>query len=538
LSIVQGTGRTAVVLMFLFVAGSSTAPHAQTREETLRSVSGGSINSLDPTLLNATRESIAFSMVTYDRLVTFERKRENGRLVFDLAHMRGELAQNFTVSPDGLTITFKLRPGVTFHDGSPVTVEDVKWSLDRAVLTKSGAAPQLSTGSLTKPDQFKVIDDHTLQVTLEKADQLALGNLATPFARIINSKQAKAHATSDDPWANDWLKDHDAGSGAYSVERFVPGEQVVLIRNDTWKNGEDGKPTYFKRIIVQVVPEASTRASLIERGDADIAIDLQPNDVIALEQRGKVKIVSTPQVNAFTFFAFNGKRAPFDNTKVRQAIAAALPYESMFKAAIYGRGEPLFGGTWTTEPPTATFPQPMPIHTDLALAKKLLTEAGFPNGFKTTLAFSVGNAATAEPVAALTKEALASIGVEVEIRKLPDAQLASIATDKTFDMMTDGSAAYLPSTDYFFRIFYQGQSRWNFGSWDNPEIVALTQRARFEPNPIIYGKLATRMIVLAAEQVPLVMLWQPNQEAVMAKSIDGFTYWFHRQIDYRDLRRQ
>jgi peptide/nickel transport system substrate-binding protein len=538
LSILQRTGRAAAVLAFLCIAGLGTASHAQTREETLRAVSGSSINSLDPTLLNATRESIAFSMVTYDRLVTFQRKRENGRLIFDLAHMRGELAQSFTVSPDGLTITFALRPGTTFHDGSPVTVEDVKWSLDRAVLAKSGAAPQLSTGSLTKPEQFKVIDDHTFQVTLDKADQLALGNLATPFARIINSKLAKAHATSDDPWANDWLKDHDAGSGAYSVERFVPGEQVALKRNDDWKNGEDSKPTYFRRVIVQVVPEASTRASLIERGDADIAIDLQPNDVIALEERGKVKVVSTPQVNAFTFFAFNGKRPPFDNLKVRQAIAAALPYQSMFKAAIYGRGAPLFGGTWTTEPPTATFPQPMPIHTDLALAKTLLTEAGFPNGFKTTLAFSVGNAATAEPVAALTKEALASIGIEVEIRKLPDAQLASIATDKTFDMMTDGSAAYLPSTDYFFRIFYQGQSRWNFGSWDNQEIVTLTQQARFEPDPVVYTKLAKRMIVLAAQQVPLVMLWQPSQEAVMAKSIDGFTYWFHRQIDYRDLRRQ
>jgi peptide/nickel transport system substrate-binding protein len=180
----------------------------------------------------------------------------------------------------------------------------------------------------------------------------------------------------------------------------------------------------------------------------------------------------------------------------------------------------------------------MPFQTDLPLAKKLLGEAGFANGFKTTLAFSVGNAAVAEPVAALAKEALAAIGVEVEVRKLPDAQLASIATDKTFDMMTDGSAAYLPSTDYFFRIFFQGASRWNFGSWDNQEIVTLTQKARFEPDPAVYDKLAKRMIVLAAEEVPLVMLWQPSLEAVMAKNVDGFTYWFHRQTDYRDLYRQ
>ena len=180
----------------------------------------------------------------------------------------------------------------------------------------------------------------------------------------------------------------------------------------------------------------------------------------------------------------------------------------------------------------------MPIHTDPALAKKLLTEAGFPNGFKTSLIYSVGNAAVAEPIAALVKESLAPLGIEVEARKLPDAQFAATATDKTFDMMTDGSAAYLPSTDYFFRIFFQGPARWNFGSWDNKEIPALTAQARFEADPAIYIKLTKRMIELESDEVPVVMLWQPSLEAVMNKNIDGFTYWFHRQIDYRDLYRQ
>jgi peptide/nickel transport system substrate-binding protein len=513
---------------------------AQTREETLRVVSGSTINTLDPTLVGATPQSIAFALNFYDRLVTFARKKTaDGHLVFDLSQPRGELAESFTVSPDGLTITFTLRQGATFHDGSPVTVQDVKWSMDRAVLAKSGAAPQLSTGSLTKPEQFKIVDDHTFQVTLDKPDRLALGNLATPFARIINSTLAKQHATADDPWANDWLKSNDAGGGAYSVEKFVPGEQVALRRNDTWKNGEGGKLPYFKRVIVQVVPEAGTRASIIERGDADISIDLQVSDVIALEQRGKVKVVSNPQINAFTFLAFNSQKPPFDNVKVRQAIAAALPYEAMFKAAIYGRGAPMFGATWTEgEPPNATFPQPLPLHTDPALAKKLLAEAGLANGFKTSLAFSVGNAATAEPVAALAKEALGAIGVDLEIRKLPDAQEAALETDKTFDMITGGSAAYLPSTDYFFRIFFQGPARWNFGSWNNKEIVALSQQARFEVDPAAYDKLAKRMIALEAEELPMIILWQPSQEAVMAKNIDGFTYWFHRQIDYRDLYRE
>jgi peptide/nickel transport system substrate-binding protein len=533
---IRHIGAAAAVAVMLALSG--TAANAQTREETLRVVSGSMVNSLDPTVLNATRDSVGFSMNTYDRLVSFARKRAGDQVVFDLANMRGELAESFTVNPDGRIITFRLRSGAAFHDGSPITVEDVKWSLDRAVLAKSGAAPQLSTGSLTKPEQFKVLDERSIEVTLDKPDQLALGNLATPFARVINRKLALQHATAEDPWANEWLKTNQAGGGAYIVERFTPGEQIVLKRYDEWKNGEKGALPYFKRVIIQMVPEAATRASIIERGDADIAIDLQPSDVIALAQRGAVKVVSIPQINAFSFLAFNSKRPPFDNVKVRQAIAAALPYHEMFKAAMFGRGAPLFGASWSEEPPSTSFPQPMPNRTDPALAKKLLAEAGLPEGFKTTLSFSVANASVAEPLAALAKESLAAIGVTVEIRKLPDAQMAAVATDKSFDMMTDASAAMLPFTDYFFRIFFQGPSRWNFGSWDNAEIVELTRQARFEVDPAIYAKLSKRMIALAAQQVPLVPLWQASQEAVMAKSVEGYTYWFHRQIDFRDLSRR
>lgn len=132
MAIVRRVGWAVAVLATL--PFSLSLVQAQTREETLRSVSGNMINSLDPTLLSATRESIAIGMNTYDRLVAFKRKSVDGRLVFDVAHLRGELAESFAVSQDGLTMTFTLRPDATFHDGTPVTVADVKWSLDRAVL--------------------------------------------------------------------------------------------------------------------------------------------------------------------------------------------------------------------------------------------------------------------------------------------------------------------------------------------------------------------------------------------------------------------
>ncbi len=91
-----------------------------------------------------------------------------------------------------------------------------------------------------------------------------------------------------------------------------------------------------------------------------------------------MKAISTPQFNAFTMIAFNMKMAPFDNKKVRQAIAAALPYDAIFKAALFERGAKLYGGTWTDKPTDASFPQPMPYKQDVEKAKKLMAEAGLP----------------------------------------------------------------------------------------------------------------------------------------------------------------
>src|ERR1700732_2439132 len=247
---------------------------AQTGSETLRYVTGASVNTLDPNIPGSTRESFAVSLSTYDRLVSFGRKQLNGKWVFDLDKITGELAETYDVSPDGMKIIFHLRKDAKFQDGTPVTAEDVKWSLDRVVTAPVLGKAQLLTGSMTGGDQFKVIDPLTFEVTLPKPDKLALPNLATVYPIIINSKLAKEHATADDPWATTWLKEHTAGSGAYVIETFKPGEQGIIKRNEDWNRGTVDKAAFFKRVIIQSVPEPATRANLVERGDADIVIAL------------------------------------------------------------------------------------------------------------------------------------------------------------------------------------------------------------------------------------------------------------------------
>ncbi len=326
---VTGSRPLLSVVAFIAVSLAAGSVQAQTRSETLRYVTGASVNTLDPNIPGSTREAFAVSLSTYDRLVSFGRKQLNGKWVFDLGKITGELAESYEVSPDGLKMTFRLRKDAKFQDGSPVTAEDVKWSLDRVVTAPVLGKAQLLTGSMTSADQFKVIDPLTIEVTLPKPDKLALPNLATVYPIIINSKAAKEHATAEDPWATAWLKEHTAGSGAYQIESFKPGEQVTMTRNADWNRGTVDKSAFFKRVIVQSVPEPATRANLVERGDADLVIDLQASDVQSLEAKGKLKVISTPQYNAVTFVSMNNQLPPFDNVNVRRAIAFALPYEAI-----------------------------------------------------------------------------------------------------------------------------------------------------------------------------------------------------------------
>jgi peptide/nickel transport system substrate-binding protein len=536
---VAGSRRLLSVVAFVAFSLAAGSVQAQTRSETLRYVTGASVNTLDPNIPGSTREAFAVSLGTYDRLVSFGRKQLNGKWVFDLGKIAGELAETYEVSPDGLKMTFHLRKDAKFQDGTPVTAEDVKWSLDRVVTAPVLGKAQLLTGSMTSADQFKVIDPLTFEVTLPKPDKLALPNLATVYPIIINSKVAKEHATAEDPWATAWLKEHTAGSGAYQIETFKPGEQVIMVRNEAWNRGTADKSAFFKRVIVQSVPEPATRANLVERGDADLVIDLQASDVQSLEAKGKLKVISTPQYNAVTFVSMNNQIPPFDNINVRRAIAFALPYDDMFKAALFGRGSPLFGATWADgKPSSGAYPIPQPVKLDLEKAKDYLRAAALPDGFSTTFSFNVGQASTAEPMAALLKESLAKVGITVDIQKLPDAQMSTQINEKKLPFFTEGIVAWLPSTDYFYRNFYTGNQRWNYSSINNPELVAIAQEARFETDQAKYEEDGKKLNAIHFSEIPQIPLWQPSQDAVMAPSIEGYTYQFHRQVDYRDLSRK
>ena len=503
------------------------------RAESLRILSEAGPNSFDPIGVGVNRNAIQAHWNLYDRLVRFGVKQaDDGVASYDYYAIEPELAERFEVSGDRRSLTFHLRRDAVFHDGSPVTAEDVKWSLDRVVSLPIGQA-QFATGSMTDPAQFEILDAHTLRVATPQADRFALPNLALTFPVIFNSRLAKANATTSDPWATEWLKMNPAGGGPFKLEAHHPGQSLTFARFDQWRSGP---LPGFRRVLWQVAPAAQSRRQALERGDVDVAQDLPPQDVRSISRSTIAKVVGAPMAGVFQFIGMNTAIAPFDKVKVRQAIAHALPYQAMFEAALFRRGRPLFGGT-PGAPGSIDFPQPLGYATDLPKARALLAEAGLAQGFETRLSFELSNATIGEPVALLVQEALGKIGIKVAIDKIPAGQMGTLLQRKELPLFFEGSSAFLADPDYFFRIFYSGPTRWNFGNYRNPEFDALVERTRFESSLRAYFDDVRRMIELAKEEVPIILLWQPNLDLGLLNTVGGYAYQFHRQLDFRTLKR-
>ena len=181
-------------------------------------------NSLDIHTVGANRPAYGVSWVCYDRLMTFGRKTlPNGQVTYDFGKLEPELAESWTVAPDGSHVTFRLRRNARFHDGTPVTARDVKWSFDRAVSVGGFPTFQMSAGSLEKPDQFVVVDDHTFRVNFLRPDKMTMADMAVPVPCVFNSELVKKHVTREDPWGLNWTRNNVAGGGAYRVESWRPG---------------------------------------------------------------------------------------------------------------------------------------------------------------------------------------------------------------------------------------------------------------------------------------------------------------------------
>jgi len=508
-----------------FAAGSDTAVV----------LIGNTINSLDIHRPGTNRPSYQVAVNVYDRLVTFGTKKlADGSLAYDYDNVQPELAESWTVAPDRKSITFKLKPNATFWDGSPVTAEDVKWSFERALALGGFPKVQMGAGGFVDPAQFVVVDAKALRIDLKKPSKLSLPDLGVPVAVIINSKAAKSKATASDPWATEYLHRSPAGSGAFKVERWDAGQQLVYVRNDKWAGGP---LPGVKRVIIREVPSQATRRALVERGDVHLSFQIPNKDARELAAKKMIKVTGSPIDNCLHVACLNYNFEPFRDQRVRQAVAWAIPYEQIFKQAAYSRGVPMWGGKSAT-PVSADWPQPFPYTTDLAKAKALLDQTAYKTGFAVPLSFDLGVADWAEPTALLIQESLAKIGIKVTLDKVPGANWRTVAlVEKKLPFLLENFGGWLNTPCYYFYWAYIKGNLFNASNYDDATVKQLVQETlHMEKSDPSYEPKIKQMIQKAFDDVPRIPLWQPTLESAMSPKLDGYEFWFHRQVDARSFK--
>ena len=318
-------------------------------------------------------------------------------------------------------MTFKLRKDAKFHDGTPVTAKDVKWSFDRAVTVGGFPTFQMKAGSLEKPEQFEVVDDHTFRVKFLRKDKLTMPDLAVPVPVDLSTpKLAKKHATAERPLGAGLAQEQRRRRRRLQDRVLEAGAGDRSTRAST--TGRAARCRSCKRVIVREVPSAGNRRALLERGDVDIVVRPAAEGLRRARRRpGKLKVVGVPVENAHVVRGHERDQAALrqpegaPGRRLRPALREdhATPRCTAAASSCTARRRQADDRDW---------PQPHRYTTDLAKAKALLAEAGYASGFETTLSFDLGlRHRRASRWRVLIQESLAQIGIKVTINKIPGA---------------------------------------------------------------------------------------------------------------------
>jgi len=331
------------------------------------------ITTLDPA------ESFEFaggdlSRNVYGNLVNFD--------PMDLAAgYKPDLAESWTVSGDGKTITFKMRPGVKFHSGNPVTAEDAVYSLRRAVkLNKTPAFILTQFGFTAKnADQtIKMMDDMTFSITTDKkyATSFVLNCLTATIGGIVDKKVVMKNAVDGD-MGNTWLKTHTAGSGAYKLVNWKPNESYTLAANENFYSGAPK----MKRVVVRHIAESATQRLLLEKGDIDVARNLNPQDIAGARAAGGIAIDSDLR-GRLMYFSLNQKDPVLSKPKVVLAFKYLADYKGMQDSFL--KGQYTIHQAFLPKTYLGSIDD-QPYSLNVKKAKALLAEAGVPKDFEVEL---------------------------------------------------------------------------------------------------------------------------------------------------------
>lgn len=462
-------------------------------------------NSLDPA------QAFEFSSVwadaqVYDTLVDFSR---------DFSRAIPKLAESWTVSADGKTYTFKLRSGAKFHSGATVDARAVEFSI-RRVFRLNLTPAFIVTDFIKNPDDVAAVGSDRVRVTFNQSmpEILMASVMANPVTSVVDPAVVQRNAAADDPLANKWLSDHDAGSGPYRLaepngwSRNVKIELVAF--DDHWRGR-----ARMGRIYIQEMPEATAQMLALQRGDIDVAMRLLPGQIRELTGQAGYAVKTTPTFT-IRYLAMNTGYAPFANKAVRNAVKWAIDYDAIKR--IYED---------TVEVGQTIVPARMfgylaeaPYRKNLDRARTLMREAGMERGFRAELL--VGIDPILPDVAAKIKEDLAQIGITVDIRILRAAELNTIYRAQNHQMVLARWGADYPDPDNLAKAFADFDVRqlaWR-NKWDHPvkrqvqQAVAELDRAKREA---LYKEI--QRIVL--EESPFAVFAYPLRQFAMRANIRG-----------------
>jgi len=441
------------------------------------------------------------------------------------------LATSWERSDDGLTYTFHLRENVKFHDGEPMNADAVVKSI---MLAKEKAGASFIWLPL---DKVEKVDDLTVKFTLTYAQPLEL-IVGSEYAAYIISPKALDAAAADE---NYWSAGVDAGTGPYMLESYTPDQEIVLTKNeDYWGGWEDGQ---YDKVLVSIVPEATTRQQMMESGDADIVTTIPSDSYANFQNDPNYTVTFEPALFNYTAF-FNTLKAPLDDPKVRQALSYAIPYEDIINIGASGRGTQSHGTA-----PNGVFPYSTDVRQytyDLEKAKALLKEAGHEGGgFTLKLTYASENS-TEEAFAPLIKDSFAQIGVEVEIQPMQFSEQWALAKTDAANAQDIFLLLYWPTYsdaggDNMYSMFYGAKdaphlnvTKFNLSYWYNEEYNALWDAANALSGTDLAASLAkyTEAQNLMVDQAPAAFLFDTKVAIIVPNSITGFKY----NLNYPDVR--
>lgn len=427
--------------------------------------------------------------------------------------MEPVLATEYSKGDGGLTWTFKIRKGVKFHDGTDLNAEAVKFSIERTKRLGKGAA--YIWDSVQK---INVIDEYTVEFKLKYPAPLDLIASSGYAAFIMSPTAVKANP-------DDWLsKGNEAGTGPYMLQSTKMGEEVVLTAFDRYWRGWNGK--HFNKVIIKKIPETASRRQLVEKGEADVTIELPYEDIEALKNNAAVNIMASPSFQNLFFF-FNTQKAPLNKKLVRQALSYAFPYDDAIKYAVGGKAKQAKGaipyGHWGHGEDLFQYKY------DLKKAKELLRQAGFPNGsLKFLLTYLSGDEAE-KKASELYKAELAKINVDLEIRAMPWESQWELSKSKDPNKRQDIMVMYwwpdyASPYSWLLNLFHtEKEIMFNVGYWYNANFDKMIDAAN-EKSGVDRAqaeKLYVEAQKILIEEAPTIFAYDKEYVWVLNKAFKG-----------------